>query len=467
MRSSQGPATARLTRAVRSALREGRLLAGDRPLVLAVSGGADSLALLWAAAHALGPQRLVVAHFSHGMRPAAQRREAALVRQAARSLGVRLAHGEAACAPGSEAAAREARYAFLALTAHAEGACAVATGHTRDDQAETVLLRLVRGTGLRGVGAMRTLAPLPGAPDVPLLRPLLTVGRADTEDACAEAGWRYASDGSNRSLAYARNRVRRRVLPELERAHAGAASALARFARSAQADADALDALAAAAVAGAEERTAVSVRWPRERLTALSAPLLARVLEAAWRHLTGPSATLSAARLEAAGRLVANPKGGALDLGGGMRLNVEQDACSLAPAANPASLPQRVSLPVPGQVAWGRWRLAACLDGPSVGPDDADTVTLDADAVGPLLGVRSRERGERIEAAGYEGPVRLQDLLVNARVPRGERGQWPLVVGRSGVVWVPGVRAARWALAGPGTARLLTVRAWRPANPAR
>jgi tRNA(Ile)-lysidine synthetase-like protein len=456
--STQGPATALLTRAMRAALPAQE---GAGPLVLAVSGGADSLALAWAAIQVLPPQRLVVAHFSHGMRPAAQRREAALVRRAARDAGLALRHGEATAPPASEAAARAARYAFLAQVARAEGACAVATGHTRDDQAETVLLRLVRGTGLRGAAAMRARTHLPGAPDVPLLRPLLTVGRADTEAACAEAGWRHASDGTNRSLAYARNRVRRRVLPELERTHSGAARALARFAQAARSDDAALEALAAQAVDGGEERTATTVRWPRALLAGLHPALMSRVLEAAWRHLAGEEAALSSAKLAGAQRLLASLKGGGLDLGGGLRLVVEQDACTLAPMQRSAPQLTRARLAVPGQVTWGDWTLEAGFGEAPDGPGDAYAVRLDADAVGALLGVRARVAGERMEAAGHAGPVRVQDLLVNARVPRGERAGWPLVEAEGGLVWVPGVRAARWALAGPGTPRVLTLRAWK------
>lgn len=465
MNTSPGPALSLLARALRAALREHRSRLGTGPLVLAVSGGADSLALLWAAPHVLPTERLVVAHFSHGMRPAAQRREASLVRRAAREVGLPVRHGEAASPPGSEAEAREARYAFLALVARAEGACAVATGHTRDDQAETLLLRLARGTGLRGAVAMRALAPLPGAPQVHLLRALLGVGRADTEAVCAEAGWRYATDGTNRSLAYARNRVRRRVLPELEHINPGAAGALARFTQAAHADDEALEALAAQAVEGAETRTPTQVHWLRAVLTGLHPALASRVLEAAWRHLSGEGAALAADKLAAALRLLSTPKGGSLDLGGGLRLAVEQDACTLAPASPAAPLPQRAPLPVRGLLGWGDWTLEAALDDDSNAPVDAYAVRLDAQALGQRLWARARRAGERMEAEGYTGPVRVQDLLVNARVPRGERAGWPLVEAERGLVWAPGVRAARWALAGPGPT--LTLRAWKTPIPVR
>ena len=188
-----GRATAKLARAILAALRahDDRLRGGT--LVLAVSGGADSLALLLAAA-SLSPRRrpaLVVAHFSHGLRPSAEKREAALVRRAAAACGLPLMHSAGASGP-TESAARNARYAFLAGVARATGAGAVATAHTEDDQAETVLLRLTRGAGLRGAAAMAEIGPWPsdGEKDLLLLRPLLGVPRALTEQACEEAGIR-------------------------------------------------------------------------------------------------------------------------------------------------------------------------------------------------------------------------------------------------------------------------------------
>ena len=463
-----GRATAKLARAILAALRahEDRLRGGT--LVLAVSGGADSLALLLAAA-SLSPRRrptLVVAHFSHGLRPSAEKREAALVRRAAAACGLPLTHSAGTSGP-TESAARNARYAFLAGVARSTGARAVATAHTEDDQAETVLLRLTRGAGLRGAAAMAEIGPWPsdGEKDLLLLRPLLGVPRALTEQACEEAGVRPARDGSNRNLRFARNRVRRRVLPELERINPSVRSLLAGFALSARDDDALLAALAANAIAGAEMRSDGEVSWPRSALAGLPLPLFARVAQDAFRHVCGAPAALSRARVTAMQRVAAASHGGELALGGGVRFVVEQETCRIAgPALSPAQL-GAVPLTTPGTTAFGAWELTAELtarpaDGPIADPWQA---WLDADVVSGGLCVRAPARGDRFQPLGMDEGVRLQDVLVNAKVPRSSRALLPLVASGQGIVWVPGVRIAHWARVTPDTRRVLVLTA-QPAH---
>ena len=463
-----GRATAKLARAILAALRahDDRLRGGT--LVLAVSGGADSLALLLAAA-SLSPRRrpaLVVAHFSHGLRPSAEKREAALVRRAAAACGLPLTHSAGASGP-TESGARNARYAFLASVARSTGARAVATAHTEDDQAETVLLRLTRGAGLRGAAAMADIGPWPSdeEKDLLLLRPLLGVPRALTEQACEEAGVRPARDGSNRNLRFARNRVRHRVLHELERINPSVRSLLAGFALSARDDDALLAALAAEAVAEAERRSDGAVSWPRGALAGLPLPLFARVAQDAFRRVLGAPAALSRARVTAMHRLAAESHGGELALGGGVRFVVEQETCRIAmPALSPAQL-GAVPLTTPGTTAFGGWELTAeltarPLDGPIADPWQA---WLDADVVSGGLCVRAPARGDRFQPLGMDEGVRLQDVLVNAKVPRSSRASLPLVASRQGIAWVPGLRIAHWARVTPDTRRVLVLTA-QPAH---
>ena len=232
MTNGQRPATRRVAMAVRRAFaRHGGSLGIGR-LVLAVSGGADSMAMLLASAE-VGSRlrkRMVVAHFAHGLRPWADRREQALVRRTAADLGLPFEAGQGRTKP-SEAAAREERYRFLGRIAAKYDAAGVLTAHTQDDQAETVLLRLTRGAGLRGAGAIRELSSrIVDGRGLTLLRPLLAVNRVETEAVCKEAGVSPARDASNRSLKYARNRVRLRVLRELAKLNPDVRAALAAFA---------------------------------------------------------------------------------------------------------------------------------------------------------------------------------------------------------------------------------------------
>jgi tRNA(Ile)-lysidine synthase len=248
--------------AVRSAVR--RCLADLTPggtLLVACSGGADSLALLAATvfeAHRVrgDRHRVVGVTVDHGLQPGSAEHAARVADQIrelgaddARVLTVTVTRGA-----GPEAAARTARYAALDRAAEEEAADAVLLGHTRDDQAETVLLGLARGAGARSLAGM---APVAGR----YRRPLLDLSRYDTLAACAAQGLTPWQDPHNQDAAYARVRVRHRVLPVLEaELGPGVADALARTARLLRDDADVLDALASAAhtAAAGPERAAQS-----------------------------------------------------------------------------------------------------------------------------------------------------------------------------------------------------------------
>ena len=462
MPPSNRASTGRVAVVIRQALRRHRAALGGRPIVLAVSGGPDSLGLLLAAAAVRGRPELVAAHFSHGLRPSADPRAARLVKRVAASLGIALEHGSAHAGP-SEEAARDARYGFLAEVAAAHGASAVVTAHTQDDQAETLLLRLTRGAGLRGAGAMRELSErAAGGARLTLLRPLLGVSRAEMAGVCEEAGIEPVHDGSNRRLRYARNRVRSRVMRELTHLNPNAAGALARFAESAQADDALLRTLAAEAIQRHETREDGRVAWRRGPLSELPEPLRARVLASAWEHVAGAGAALSAAKLGAAARLIRGPGGGELALGRGARLVVEQETCALGAVSTDQSPLVAGPLAVPGVTHAGPWVATVSAGAPR--ELDRATVTgkgwraaLDADAAGAGLRLRARVRGDRFQPLGLKEPVRLQDVLVNAKVPRGERDDLPLVVSDRGIAWVPGVRVAEWAVVTAATRRVVEV----------
>lgn len=180
----------------------------DVRLGLAVSGGADSMALLWLALHALGPDRLAVATVDHGLR-AESADEAAMVAGVCATHG--LAHATLTLAlpagAGVQDRARAARYRALGAWCADHGLGALVTAHHADDQAETMVMRLNRGAGVRGLAAMRAVARVPGH-DLPLLRPLLAWRRADLAALVAKAGWPVADDPSNRDARFERVRVR-------------------------------------------------------------------------------------------------------------------------------------------------------------------------------------------------------------------------------------------------------------------
>jgi tRNA(Ile)-lysidine synthase len=245
-------------------------------VVLAVSGGPDSTALLvGAAALAAGRRwRLTVGHLDHALRDGSAD-EAAAVAAAAAHLGlpaeIRRVDVTALAAAehrSLEDAGRHARYRFLGEMATALGNDAlIATAHTADDAAETVLLRLARGSGLRG---LRGIPARRGR----IVRPLLHVRRATLRAALDAAGIAYATDASNADLAHARNRVRAELLPALERLNPAAVEALVRFGRLAADDDDLLDELAAAELGRRRDVADGSIDWHHPPVPALGRRIL-------------------------------------------------------------------------------------------------------------------------------------------------------------------------------------------------
>ncbi|MEU9738190.1 tRNA lysidine(34) synthetase TilS [Micromonospora chersina] len=310
------PPVAAVRLAVRRALAG---LPGAGPVLVACSGGADSLAL--AAATAFVAPRLGrsagLVTVDHGLQPGSAERAERVARWAAESGldPVEVVPVTVAGRPGGpEAAAREARYAALVAAARRHGAAGVLLGHTRDDQAETVLLALARGAGPRGLSGMPARRELDG---VPLLRPLLDVPRDDTREACAALGLTPWADPHNVDPAYARSRVRADLLPALvEALGPGVVGNLARTARLLAADTAALDDLAGAALA---EVRAAEGGLSVDGLAALPAAVRTRVLHAWARELGAPPAALSHRHVAALDALVTDWHGqGPAHLPGGL-----------------------------------------------------------------------------------------------------------------------------------------------------
>ncbi len=262
--------------AVRGAVRRSLPEADDRPVLVACSGGADSLALLSAAVFESRdrPHRVVGVTVDHGLQAGSADRADAVIAQMVRigvdeTVGVRVT--VEGSGQGPEAAAREARYAVLEEVAERFDASVVLLGHTRDDQAETVLLGLTRGSGGRSLAGMRPAFDR-------FRRPLLDVSRAQTEAACLAEGLEWWADPHNSDPAYTRARIRNVVMPTLERELGpGVAETLARTAAQLRADVELLDAQAAAAY---DELLSYG-ELPVDRLDTLPEALRLRVLRLA------------------------------------------------------------------------------------------------------------------------------------------------------------------------------------------
>lgn len=401
------------------------------PLLLAVSGGTDSTALLLVLAELAADAGLVlhVAHLDHRTRPRASAADAQYVADLAARCGATIRIGRAEAKPASEDAARTARYAFLRRVAAEIGATAIATGHTRDDQAETVLLHAARGSGLAGLAAMR-----PSRDGI--VRPLLCLGRDDTTAICAGAGIAPREDPTNRSLTFARNRVRHKVMPELAKLNPRAAEALARLATSAGDALDALRAMAERSLASARDGDAIDLARLADDPTVRE-----EALALAWERATG-RALAARARAALAQEASRTDGSASLDLPGGRalreygRLRIVPSPSSQRSVADGArgrgEAPQdEIVLEPDRAVQWGGWTLLLSRGHAGGGPDGWTAVAAAPD---PHTGLRVRARRPGDRMAG-ETRAKLQDVLTDAKVPARDRDARPLVVTTSGEVW--------------------------------
>jgi tRNA(Ile)-lysidine synthase len=441
--------------------RHGMLGDGERVLA-AVSGGADSVALL----DVLGELRaslglaVSVVHVHHGLRPESDA-DADFVLALSARLGLP-AHVERVAVKrgppwdGLEAESRRARHAALQRAARAVDATRIATGHTADDQAETVLMRLLQGAGPRGLGG---IPPVRGW----LISPLIETRRAELVEHLRGRGLTWVEDASNRDVRFLRNRIRHDLLPFMAGlTGTSSVEALCRSAAAARAVVADLEARARGDLERLATREPVGITLDVSALGAGAVELGAEILRqaAAAQGETGP---LRGPAQRAIRALVGEaPRRRTVRLG---RLVAERSGrrIRVGPATLPA-LAARVWSP-PGDLALpeiGRCLTASIVvrDRDYVVPRAAGRVAFDADALPATLTVRARRRGDVFSPFGApaSGPGalrRLKSFLIDAGVPRWERPRTPLVEAGGHVIWVAGVRRGRRAPVTATTARVL------------
>ena len=318
-------------------------------VVVAVSGGPDSLSLLYALHHLreeLG-LRLHGAHLDHGIRGPDSSADAEFVGETFRQLGIQGTLRKVDVPSyaerqrlSMEEAARELRLDFLAEVALRQRAWGVALGHTSDDQAETVLMRILRGAGTRGLRGMRPLAvrAVPGG-EVVLLRPMLSVTREETEAYCREMGLRPRRDESNLSPKMTRNRVRMELLPLMERYNPAVREALLRLSRSAAEDADYVDAAAGPLWDELARRDGPGISLDRQGISGLHAAMAATLLRRAVLEVKGDLRDVTRRHVDAMMRLLAGPAGRSLDLPAGLSFSVGYSRATLLPEGGRSDSP--------------------------------------------------------------------------------------------------------------------------------
>ena len=439
-------------------------------LVVAVSGGPDSLTLL-GLLHNLAqryPLRLHVAHLNHGLRGSESDGDARFVQETCHRLEIPVTI-ERADVPALraryhlswEAAARKARYDFLARVADTVGASAVALGHTADDQAETVLLHLLRGTGIRGLQGMLTISRWHSrdeARDVALVRPLLQVTRQETEAYCAGLGLVPRHDSSNLQDRFTRNRIRRGLMPQLRRYNPAVREALTRLASTVTQDVGYIDQQVQEAWPSIATREPWGMRLRRDAFNRLHPSLQAHTLQRTYAEVAGEASELNLAQVESMRRLAEQGAGLSLSLGHRLRFFTSYQDLLMTretPGSPWPSLEQR-GLPLPGELCTQGWRirlrrLPSAELAQAYVHDAPFCAYLSRDAVGEKLWVRTRKAGDRFQPLGMEETKKLKEFMIDAHIPRVSREGVPLVVGEKGIVWVVGWRIAHWARVTPET----------------
>jgi tRNA(Ile)-lysidine synthase len=435
-------------------------------IVAAVSGGSDSVALLHLL-HAEASRRgltLSVAHFDHGIRGEASRADAHFVEELARSLGLEcdVARWEPGQGAHLETRARRARYAWLAGVAQARGASAVAAAHTYDDQAETILHRIIRGTGPRGLTGMparRTLSP-----GVTLIRPLLHATRQQLRDHLASLGQTWREDATNFDPAQTRARIRHDLLPLLSAEYnPKIKDALVRLG---QLEADEhrlleqrLDALERRAII---ELGPDGVLFRRRVLTRVPRVLRSELLRRVWHRQGWPEKSMNAERWRRLSRLLKTRPTDLIEVrrrpvGGGIDVSLTSETaylhCHTPPCAPPAPQPWRM-LGIPATVEWLDGSIVATLD--LQAPADE---TVDLDVLTPPLWVTQALPGDRFDPLGLDGKTQaVSDFFRSRNVAYDERPRVPIIRDTEGIVWIAGHRIAHRVRQTPKTQRLLGLR---------
>jgi tRNA(Ile)-lysidine synthase len=440
-------------------IRSEKLVSRGEKLLVAVSGGPDSVCLLYILRelHEELGLDLHIAHLNHQLRGEDSAADAAYVAGMARRLSlpatiesrdVKAYRKENRLS--LEEAAREVRYSFLAQVAQAIGAPRAAVGHTADDHIETVLMHLLRGSGTRGLrGLLPTSQWQSPVGSLVIVRPLLVLGREETAAYCRRLRLRPRTDISNRSPNLFRNRVRRYLLPGLRKYNPQAAEALRRAARIAADDFAFINGEVGQywdkIVREQKEAVIIDKKGLRALPLALKRCLLLRAVES----VLGSLKDIEAGHIEDMLAALHKPAGRIIGLPFGLSFIIEYDRyiltktpeslCPLPPLEN------EIALNIPGRTRLAGWNVEAVLLPLSVVKagevkNEDFSAYFDFDRTGGRLSVRSRRPGDRFQPPGMGRPKKLNRFMMDARIPQLWRRHVPIVASPQQVIWVVGRR---------------------------
>ncbi len=443
-----------------------------RTWVVAVSGGGDSVALLSLLVRLADclKLRLSVACLDHGARGDEGKADQDFVAELARGfgLGCDLGSWQPSRAAGFEAAARKARLEWLVEIAWARRASVIALGHTRDDQVETILHRVIRGTGLRGLAGMAPRRELSWEPALDLVRPLLDIPRTELRAYLHRIDQAYRDDPTNTDTSRTRARIRHQLRPLLTaRYNPRADEAIARLGAIAAEHNRIVERTVSELVSMVRHASTLDqLTLQRSSLASIPQALRIEVLRALWRTQHWPEQAMTAGRWKALAEFVQKNKAGRLEIVKGVRARISGDwllidrSRAQAEPTSPAVEP--IPLVIPGRtlIPWAGIHLVASFES-----DPGSSELLDLDTLELPLEVDCPRTGDRFNPLGMFGRSKpLADFFRGRKVPPEERTKTPIVRDQQGIVWVVGHRISHRTRVTDFSERLLTVRV-EPASP--
>jgi len=467
-------------------IQQHNLISSGEIVVVGVSGGADSVCLLCVLARWQSKLdiKLHVAHLNHQLRGVESEADAKYVANLADRLDIPITVAKRNVAAykaerncSTEEAARELRYDFLAKVADDIGANRVAIGHTRDDQVETILMHILRGTGTSGLRGLEPCSPMPYSKGMSLraqrsnllvIRPLLNVTREETLNYCQERQIEPRIDSSNLSLSFFRNRLRLELLPLLREYNPSVDQALLRLAEIAGSDISYLEQQAFQLWDEVARQEDDAIYLDKGKIAALPIALQRQLLRLAIARLVGDTQDIEANHIEAIRSLLSKPVGKRTSLPHGLVCQSGYDevviVVSQSPEGNESTQDLGLStsrlfcpfpalqgvfpLKVPGETWLPGWRVIASIVGeqvPSLSLRGAKQrsnliAEFDFDKAGTELFVRQRQPRDRFHPLGMDRPKKLQHFMIDAKIPLLWRECIPIVCSPQQIIWVVGWR---------------------------
>ncbi|MFC1916391.1 tRNA lysidine(34) synthetase TilS [Chloroflexota bacterium] len=447
---------AELTKGVLRFIQGQGLISGQQKLVVAVSGGPDSVCLL----HVLFKLRdklginLHIAHLDHQLRGTESEADAQYVAELARQLDIPatierrdVKAYQTRRRLSLEEAAREVRYTFLAQVAKSIGTDRVVVGHTVDDNIETILMHLIRGTGTKGLRGLQPFSQWhsPGG-SLNIVRPLLQINRQETADYCRQHQLIPRSDTSNLSLSPLRNKIRQQLLPLLCTYNPRIAEALLRTARIAADDLAFLDREVARLWSEITQEQAGTIIVDKERFLELLPALQQNLLRLSIEKLLGNLKDIETRHIEEIMAALNKPAGKRISLPEGLVFSIEYDRYLLGTDPSALSpfpaLETESTLKIPGKTLLPGWQVTATVTGrEQVGETENGLIAyFDFGKADENLSVRTRKPGDRFQPLGMNQPKKLNEFMIDSKIPQTWRRRIPIVCAPQHILWVVGWR---------------------------